>query len=156
MKLRSIKKGNSSIHKGHLYLIYIHKKTLKYGKKSKLIKSQLGLKNIEFHSNTPKDTYVMQGFVEVEISVAPYWTQFLANITQDKRRQYGMKQHSTSAIPADMGDTLQNMATEISRNNGDLKMWDKGKMIVILSWTKLAKNIIFVEEINDTISEMKI
>ena len=80
----------------------------------------------------------MQGFVEVEISIAPYWTQFLANITQDKRRQYGIKQHSTSAIHADMGDTLQNMATEISRNNGDLKMWDKGKMIVILIRTKLA------------------
>ena len=98
----------------------------------------------------------MKGFVEVEISVAPYWIQFFANNTQDKRRQYGMKQHATSAIHATIGDTLQNMATEISRNNGDLKMWYKGKMIVILSWTKLAKNIIFVEEINDTISEMKI
>ena len=99
---------------------------------------------------------MIQSFVEVEIIVAPYWTQFLENITQDKRRQYGMKQHATSAIHADMGDRLQNMATEISRNNGDLKMWYKGKMIVILSRTKLAKNIIFVEERNDTISEMKI
>ena len=34
-------------------------------------------------------------------------------------------------------------------------MWDKGKMIVILSRTKYAKDEIFVGDKNDTISALK-
>ena len=44
------------------------------------------------------------------------------------------------------------MATEISRNNGNFKMWDKGHMIVILSRTKLARYIILIDEKNDTLA----
>ena len=50
-----------------------------------------------------------------------------------------MKHYVTIIIHAAMGDTLQIMATEISLSNGNCKMWDKGKMIMILSRTKLAK-----------------
>ena len=55
----------------------------------------------------------MQGFVEVEIGVTPDWTQFLANNTQAKRKQCGMKHHVTSTIHAAMVDTIQIMEIEI-------------------------------------------
>ena len=83
---------------------------------------------------------MIQGFVEVKIGVTPYRTQFVANITQAKGEKYGLKHHVMITIRAAMmGDTLQIMATEISCSNRNYKMWDKGQMIVILSWTKLAK-----------------
>ena len=47
------------------------------------------------------------------------------------------------------------MATEISRNDSNFKLWDKGQMIVILSRTKLAKNKIFVGDKNDTLAALK-
>jgi len=60
----------------------------------------------------------------------------------------------TSTIHAAMGDTLHSMATEISKRNGNFKMWDKGQMIVILSRTKFAKNTIFVGDKNDTLGAL--
>ena len=54
-----------------------------------------------------------------------------------------------------MGDTLHSMATEISRSNGNFKMWDKGQMIVILSRTKVAKKTIFVGDKNDALAALK-
>ena len=54
-----------------------------------------------------------------------------------------------------MGDTLSNMATEISRINANFKIWDKGQMIVILSRTKYASNTIFVGDKNDTLTALK-
>ena len=49
-----------------------------------------------------------------------------------------------------MGDTLHSIATKISRKNSNFIMRDKGKMIVILRRTKLAKNTVFVGDKNDT------
>ena len=66
-----------------------------------------------------------------------------------------MKHCVTSTIHAAMGDTLPIMATEISRNNSNYKMWDKGQMVVILSRTKCAKNTIFVGDKNGTLSALK-
>ena len=85
--------------------------------KIKILKAPIGHKNIYFNKNTPKDTYFMQGFVEVNVSVTPDQKQFVANNTQSKRKQYGPKQHVTIKICAAMGHTLQNMETEIYRSN---------------------------------------
>ena len=49
---------------------------------------------------------MIQVFVEFGIGVAPYQTQFLANNTQAKRKQYGMKNHVTRKIHVAMGETL--------------------------------------------------
>ena len=54
-----------------------------------------------------------------------------------------------------MGDTLQSMATEISKSNSSYKMWDKGQLIVILSRTKTAKDTIFVGNKSETIEALK-
>ena len=54
-----------------------------------------------------------------------------------------------------MGDTLVTMATEVSLNNSNFRMWDKGQMIVILSRTKRARDSIFIGDKNDTLKALK-
>ena len=66
-----------------------------------------------------------------------------------------MKHYVTSTLHITMCNTLQSMANEIYQSNKYIKMWDKGHMIVILSWKKLAKNTIFVGHKNDTVDSMK-
>ena len=78
--------------------------------KIKIIKATLGIKSIYIDPNSPRILF-MQGFVEVEIGVAPYRTQFLENNTQSRRGEYGLKHHVTSTIHASMVDTLQSMPT---------------------------------------------
>ena len=92
----------------------------------KVLISPIGLKNIEFHPTMSKEEYINQGYKEVEVSVAPDRIYLLGNNIQAKRKQYGLKHYVTSTIYAAMSDTLQTIATEISRRNGNFKMWDKG------------------------------
>ena len=121
----------------------------------KVLISPIGLQDVEFDSDMPKEVYFNKGYKEVEIGVAPERTQSFGNNIQAKRKQYGLKHHVTSTIHAAMGDTLHTMATEVSRRNGNFKMWDKGQMIVILSRTELARNAIFVGDKNETIDALK-
>ena len=83
----------------------------------KIVKAPIELKNIYFDKNTPRDTYFIQGFVEVKIGVTPDQTQFFANNSQPKKKKNGLKQYVTIKICAAMGDTLQNMETEIYRSS---------------------------------------
>ena len=53
-----------------------------------------------------------------------------------------------------MGDTLQYMATQISSNDPNFNLWDKGQLVVILSRTKLARNSIFVGPKNETLNAL--
>ena len=55
-----------------------------------------------------------------------------------------------------MGDTLPSVAIEISQQNSNFKMWDKGQMVVVTSRTKLGKDTIFVGNKNDVLNSMKI
>ena len=120
------------------------------------MKTPLGLREIAYDPLLSKQAYLERGFVEVEVGTAPEQTQYLPGSMQAKRKQYGLKHHVTSTIHAAMGDTLSSMATEISCNNSNFKMWDKGQMIVILSQTRLAKDTIFVGNKNDTLNALKL
>ena len=59
--------------------------------------------------------------------------QILGNRIKTKRNKYILKYRVIIMVYAFMGDTLPSMATEISQINVNFKMWDKGKMIVVLS-----------------------
>ena len=99
---------------------------------------------------------LQRGYVEIEVGMAPERMQYLTGNNQGKRKQYGLKHHHvTSTIHTAMDDTLPSMATEISLCNSNFNMWDKGKMIVILSCTKYAKDTIFVGDKNDTLAALK-
>ena len=53
-----------------------------------------------------------------------------------------------------MGDTLHKVVTEISNDHNELKLWDKGQVIVLLIRTEEGKNIIFVGGKQDTINSL--
>ena len=124
-------------------------------KKIKVLKTPVGLKEIIFDPLLSKASYIERGYVEVEVGLAPDRTQHLPGNKQAKRKQYGLKHHFTSTIHAAMGDTLVTMATEVSLNNSNFRMWDKGQMIVILSRTKRARDSIFIGDKNDTLKALK-
>ncbi len=109
--------------------------------KIKILVSPLGLKEIvDFDENATKQSYLDKGYTEIAMGVAPQRTQALGNNLQAQRKQYGLKHYVTSTMHGAMGDTLTKMATQISKTNSDLKMWDKGQLVVILSRTKRASD----------------
>ena len=59
--------------------------------------------------------------------------------------QYTLKHYVTGTIYSATGYTLYKMATDISMNNSNFGLWDKGQLVVVLSCTK----IIFVGDKND-------
>ena len=65
-----------------------------------------------------------------------------------------MKPHVTSTVHASMGDTLCKIATEISFTDINFKLWDKAQVVVLLSRTRYAKDIIFVCNKKKTINAL--
>ena len=53
-----------------------------------------------------------------------------------------------------MGDTLQYMATQISTQDSNFSLWDKGQLVVLLSQTKKAENSIFIGPKNKTLNAL--
>ena len=68
--------------------------------------------------------------------------------------KYGLRHSVTSTIHACQGDTLLSMAINISHNNGNFNMWDKGQMILILNRTRHSRDTIFVGDQNDTLAAL--
>ena len=113
-----------------------------------------GTKEIEFDETKLKQAYLDDGFKEQRVGIAKEYTQSLSNNLQGRRKQYGLKPYVSLTIHSAMGDTLQYMATQISSNDSNFHLWDKGQLVVILSRTKLARNSIFVGPKNDTLNAL--
>ena len=90
----------------------------------------------------------------MEIGIAPERTQYLLNNIHAKQNKYGLRHHVTSTVHTYQGDTLLSMVNDISQNNVNFKMWDKGQMIEILSCTKRARYTIFVGDKNYTLAAL--
>ena len=54
-----------------------------------------------------------------------------------------------------MGDTLISMVMELSTNNTQLKLCDKGQLVVILSRTQIGKHTSFVGDKNNILTGLK-
>lgn len=124
-------------------------------KNIKILLAPLGTKQVIFDETWEKQDYFDLGYKEVNMCVIPERTQYLSNGVQAQRKQYGLKHRCSMTIHAAMGDTLWRMATEISIHDANFKLWDKGQLIVILSRTKMARDTIFVGNIDDTIDALK-
>ena len=119
------------------------------------MKYPLGKNEVVFDPNETKQSYIEQGFVEVEVGVAPEYSYSLQDNVQAKRKQYGLRHYVSSTIHEAMGDTLPSVAIEISMRNKDFKIWDKGQMIVVISRTKRGKDTIFVGNKQDILAALK-
>ena len=120
-------------------------------RKVEVLAAPPGLKWIMYDPNMTEDNYINKGWDKVTVGLPPDRSHKINNYLQAKRRQYGLKHHVTSTIHASMGDTLPRIATQISCSNAIFKLWDKAQIIVLLSQTKFAKDIIFVGNIESTL-----
>ena len=105
--------------------------------------------------NTTKEEMLAEGFEEVHICTAPEQTIGLRNNMQGKRKQYGLRHRVTNTIHGAQGETLPEMATEISAADPNFNVWDRGQMIVLLTRTRTAKDTIFVGCKRDTLDALK-
>ena len=124
-------------------------------KSIKILAAPPGIQDInDFDINLSKEFYLNKGYKEVRIKLAPERTIEIGHNIQSQRQQYGLKHRVTSTIHAAMGDTLSQVAIEISRNKSSFSLWDCAQAIVTLSRTKLGKNIIFVGDENETVEAL--
>ena len=117
---------------------------LKNWQKIRVLIAPPGTKEIIYDDAMTKESFLQLGFVECFIGTTKEYTQSLKNNIQGKRKQYGLKLYVSSTIHGAMGDTLQIMATQISSQDSNFSLWDKGQLVVLLSRTKKAENSIFI------------
>lgn len=108
-------------------------------KKINILAAPPGIHDIEFDPTMAKEEYLIKGFKEVKVGLAPENTQSIGSNIQAERKQCGLKHRVTSTIHAAMGDTLVIVAIEVQRNDPNYKLWDKAQAIVVLgkkAWEK--------------------
>ena len=107
-----------------------------------------GVQDVQFDESKSVDDYIAEGWtiqkVEPPFSSSPRIHRVGRDGTQGKRRQYGLKHRVTSTIHSSIGDTLSQVAIEISNNADFFKLWDKAQLIVGCSRTKRGKDTILV------------
>jgi predicted GIY-YIG superfamily endonuclease len=71
---------------------------------------------------------------------------------QAKRLQYGLKHRIASTIHGTLGQTLSSLVTSIASMTGDsrYRLWQREQIVVLLSRTKFAKDIVFVGSPKET------
>ena len=89
---------------------------------------------------------------KVNIGYAPEHVHALPNAMRGKRLQYGLKHHVTATIHGCQGNTLHCLVTQISSSNSEYHIWDKAQVVVLLSCTHMAKDIIFVGDPQSTMT----
>ena len=103
-----------------------------------------GIKSIIYDPNNEENDYITRGWKKSLVGIAPENTYSVQGNLKAQRKQYGLKPHVTSTVHASMGDTLVKIATEVSSHDSNYKLWDKAQVVVIMSRTRYAKDIIFV------------
>ena len=110
-----------------------------------------GIKDFIFETSKSKEEYYAEGWTNHMVGVSPIKTNSVQGNLKAQRKQYGLKPYVTSTVHASMGDTLQTIATEVSFENAEFRLWEKAQVIVLLSRTRKGKDLIFVGEKKGTI-----
>ena len=99
-----------------------------------------GIKSAVYDPNKTQVDYINEGYVKTMIGTPREITHNISGHNQARRKQYGLKHHFTSTIHAGMGETLNSVAVEISKDG----LWEKAQVVVAISRTRVGKNTIFV------------
>jgi hypothetical protein len=110
-----------------------------------------GMKNYVYSSDHNEDFLESKGFKKVSIGCIPDRIHALPNAMKGKRRQYGIKHYVTATIHGCQGDTLHKLVTQVCSQNADFGLWDKAQVVVLLSRTRKAEDLIFVGSADSTI-----
>jgi predicted GIY-YIG superfamily endonuclease len=91
------------------------------------------------------------GWRLVHVGVAPEHHQTIRRGgLQGKRHQYGLRHRIGSTIHACMGQTLDALVTSVSTHIDMYKLWEREQVVVLLSRTRKAADLIFVGDKDDT------
>ena len=120
-------------------------------KKIQLFVAPPGLKTFIFEGMVDQEYYLTRGWKLNYVSTSKEYDIAIPGSLKGRRTQYGLKHHVTSTVHSCQGDTLHKIATEVSHLNKNFKLWDKGQVVVLLSRTRKASDVIFVGNKSETI-----
>ena len=120
-------------------------------RKIEILVAPPGMKWTMYDMTKSEADYINNGWSKQMVGLPPDRSHKISHNVQGKRRQYGLKHHVTSTIHSSMGDTLPKVATQISNQLSIFKLWDKSQIVVLLSRTKRARDIIFVGNKESTV-----
>ena len=119
--------------------------------KIELFVTPSGLKEYVYCPEHDENYLLSKGFKKVFIGCIPDRIHALQCAMKGKRRQYGIKHHVTATIHGCQGDTLHKLVTQVCSRNANFGLWDKAQVVVLLSRTRQAQDLIFVGGIESTI-----
>ena len=102
-----------------------------------------GCKYIPDNLETKAD-FLKAGFKEQRVGVAPERPENLSFGIMAKRQQYGLRHRVASTIHAGMGQDLAGVVTKVDSEDPDYKLWEKEQVVVLMSRTHFANQIVFV------------
>ena len=105
----------------------------------------------------PGTKHLDEDIITVEQLLAKGWTRALVGEAPSrmysirggvkaKRQQYALRHRIAGNAHSTMGNTLTSLATEISTDNPDTQLWEKGQAIVILSRNEEGKKLYLVNK----------
>jgi hypothetical protein len=107
-----------------------------------------GMKAVSSELKTETD-YLDNGFRKRLVGAAPERAKDIGYGILGKRRQYGLRHHFAATIHAAMGQTLPAIVTKVTGPKM-YHLFEREQVVVLLSRTRFAKDIIFVGDATET------
>ena len=116
-----------------------------------LILAPSGCKTIPDHIET-LDTLLREGWRVLRVGqVASPRTHTFGQGIRGRRIQYGFKHRIASTVHATMGSDIGKLVTSVSSVDSQFRLWEKEQVVVLLSRTFFASDVIFVGSKEDTL-----
>ena len=112
------------------------------------------LKDFTYDPTKTTDTYINEGWKKTKIGIPILNTHATTYSTKAQRKQYGLKHYVTSTLHVLQGLTINKIASELNMFSSDYNLWDVAQLLVLLSRTRRAENIIFVGNKQTTIKSI--
>ena len=120
-------------------------------------KAPSGVKHFPPDSNCTSEQLITNGWIKVKITFETTSTEQVGRRLQARRTQYGIKPRVSSTIHACMGSTLPAIVTAVVAVTGmpyDFSLWEAAMVVVLLSRTRYANQIIFVGDKKETVAHL--
>jgi predicted GIY-YIG superfamily endonuclease len=116
----------------------------------KVMLAPVGCKSVPEGVAHPEDL-LAHGWRLERVGLAPERSHSVRVGTKGKRHQYGLRHRVSSTVHAVMGSGLGHLVTKLSRTDPLYRLWEKEQIVVLLSRTERARDIIFVGDRQETV-----
>ena len=127
---------------------------LQNGRRFSMWLAPAGQRTIEYENHWDRQTMVSNKYSEVFVSMLEVRIISYGRFMQCFREQLPIKPRHTSTIHAAQGETLSRVALKVDLESSKFNLWDKAQVIVALSRTNYARDLIFVGEKNSTLDAL--